>query len=160
MSASPSRPHRPWEDAMSVRANNAMQQVIALYEALGRNNLAPLYDALDDHVIWELYAPTQLPFAGVWRGRAGVSRFFSAIFGAVQDNTFDMREFVVMGDRVVAIGRHHGSGRSSGRPFDVPVIHVWDLVGGRVTRWRCALDSAAVQEAILAPAPQDEPTQD
>ncbi len=136
---------------MSVRANNAMQQIIALYEALSRGALAPLYEALDSQVIWELYAPTQLPFAGVWRGRAGVSRFFSALFGAVLENTFDMREFVVMGDRVVAIGRHHGTGRATGRPFDVPVIHVWDLVGGRVTRWRCALDSASIQQALLDP---------
>jgi len=150
MSAHPSIPVRPWEDAMTVRSNNAMQQVMALYEAISRGALGALYDSLDEHIVWELYAPESLPFSGVWRGRVGVGRFMSALHAAVEDNHFDMREYVVMGERVVAIGRQRGIGRVSGRSFDIPVVHVWDLVGGRVTRWRCALDSGAMLEAMAA----------
>lgn len=152
MSATPSLPHGPWEDAMSVRSNNAMQQVMALYEAISRGALGALYEALDEHVVWELYAPGGLPFAGVWRGRAGVARFFDALDASVEDHAFEMREYVVTGDRVVAIGRQRGLGRQSGRRFDVAVIHVWDLVGGRVARWRCALDSGSVLDALLGEA--------
>lgn len=152
MSASPKLPFGPWEDAMSVRANNALQQVRALYEALSRGALGPLYEALDEAVVWEFYAPAALPFAGVWRGRADVARFWSALDLAL-DSRFEMREFVVMGERVVAIGRQSGVVRATGRAYDVPVIHVWELSSGRVTRWRCALDSGSVVEALQsAPA--------
>ena len=133
---------------MSVRSNNAMQQVMAIYEALSRGALGAVYEALDEHVVWELYAPDSLAFAGVFRGRAGVARFFDLLDHAVLEGAFDMREFVVGGERVVAIGRQRGIGRETGQPFDIPVIHVWDLVGGRVARWRCALDSGSLQGAL------------
>ena len=103
------------EDAMPLRSMQTLQRVKALYEAWGRGTYGPVFEALDEGVVWELFAPPELPFAGVWRGRSEVSRFFSALEGAVEDPQHPMDEFLVSGDRVVAIGRFMGRARRSGR---------------------------------------------
>ena len=141
------------DDAMPLRSMQTLQRVKALYEAWGRGAYGPVFEALDEGVVWELFAPPELPFAGVWRGRSEVSRFFSALEGAVEDPQHPMDEFLVSGDRVVAIGRFMGRARRSSLLFDTPCIHVWDLSQGRVARWRCSLDSAALVKVVLAPNP-------
>lgn len=140
------------DDAMPLRSMQTLQRVKALYEAWGRGAFGPVFEALDEGVIWEMFAPPELPFGGVWRGRSEVSRFFSALEGAVEDPQLPMSEFVVSGDRVVAIGRFMGRARRSRLLFDTPCVQIWDLNQGRVARWRCSLDSAQLVDAVLAPS--------
>lgn len=149
MSAEPASSARTTlDDAMPLRSMQTLQRVKALYEAWSRGALGPVFEALDEGVVWELFAPATLPFAGPWRGRAEVARFVSALEGAIETPQFFMEDFVVSGDRVVAIGRLQGRGRRSGRDIDLPTMHVWDLSQGRITRWRCSLDSAGLIDAL------------
>ena len=149
MSAEPASSARTTlDDALPMRSMQTLQRVKALYEAWGRGALGPVFEALDEGVTWELFAPAALPFAGTWRGRSEVSRFFTALEAAIEAPRHTMDDFVVSGDRVVAIGRLQGRARRSGRALDLPAMHVWELYQGRVVRWRCALDSAGLIDAL------------
>lgn len=149
MSAEPATPARnSLDDAMPLRSMQTLQRVKALYEAWGRGALGPVFEALDENVTWELFAPAALPFAGTWRGRMEVSRFFTALEAAIEGPQHPMVDFVVSGDRVVAIGRVQGKARRSGRSFDLPTMQLWELYQGRVVRWRCVLDSASLMDAL------------
>ena len=150
MSPASTSPRSALEDILPVRAMNALQIVKAVYEALGRGALGAALDALDERVSWELYAPNSVPFAGIWRGRAGVVRYFAELSASVDIQTEQLSEFVATGDRVVAIGRLEGRVQGTSLVFNTPITHIWELSGGRITRWRCLLDSAQVAACFLA----------
>ena len=58
------------EDAMPLRSMQTLQRVKALYEAWGRGTYGPVFEALDEGVVWELFAPPELSFAGIRRETA------------------------------------------------------------------------------------------
>jgi uncharacterized protein len=49
---------------------------------------------------------------------------------------------------VVVLGRYRGRAKGSGKPLDVPFVHVWTVRGGRATRFRQFLDTAGWIEAL------------
>lgn len=142
----PLRPQK--DDLLPVRTLNALQMVRALYEALGRDTQTLLLETLEPAVTWELYAPPTVPFAGARSGRGGVRDFFRTLHVSTEGLQLTMEELMAMGDSVVATGRISGRVRSTGRSFDSPTTQIWNLHEGRITRWRCFLDSAAVAAAF------------
>jgi hypothetical protein len=53
-------------------------------------------------------------------------------------------------DRIAVIGRGHGTIKSTGRGFDVPIMHLWGFQDGLAVRLEIVLDVPAMQ-AALAP---------
>src|SRR3546814_9621077 len=48
------------------------------------------------------------------------------------------------GDRVVVVGRTHGTVNANGAPFDIPVVHVWTLHEGRAAAFEAYIDTPAM----------------
>lgn len=48
----------------------------------------------------------------------------------------------------MAIGRTHGEVVHNGKPFDVPIVHVWEVREGKVTRFHSHIDHAVMLAAI------------
>jgi hypothetical protein len=146
----------PLDGFVPVRSLNAVQVVRAVYEAQSRGALAGVLDALEEGVEWEVYAPEAVPFAGLHRGRAGVTRYLSERDRALEDVDETMTEFVGSHDRVVAIGRLRARIRGTDLHFETATTHVWDLRDGHVTRFRGFFDSATVAAAFEAARSREE----
>ena len=57
-------------------------------------------------------------------------------------------EFLEAGDEVVVLGRYRGTAKQTGKPLDVPFVHVWSLRDGKAWRFRQFLDTAGWVAAL------------
>ena len=55
------------------------------------------------------------------------------------------------GDSVIVEGRYSGTYKPTGKSIDVQVCHVWDVKGGKVTRFQQYVDTAKLQAAMGVP---------
>ena len=92
-------------------------------------------ERIDPDVIWDVSA-TALPGAGVYRGHAGVERFFVEWLGAWESPTVENLEMIDAGDSVVSVFRWAGRGRTSGVRTQRDFFAVYDFRDGRIVRYR------------------------
>jgi ketosteroid isomerase-like protein len=50
----------------------------------------------------------------------------------------------------VAVVRYTGTGKSTGKELDLPVVHVWDVRDGKLARFRQFMDTARFLEVVPA----------
>lgn len=110
--------------------DDALEVVIAAYEALSRRDLDGLDDLLDPTI--EIVDP-DLPGGGSFRGAAGARRFVQQWLDAFEELDVQIERLVRVRDLVVACV--HQRGRSTmGVPVELRDGHVWTIAGGKATR--------------------------
>ena len=81
-----------------------------------------------------LRAPTG-PIEGEYRGSDGIRRYFAGIEDVAPDFRLDAVSVDALDDsRVIGRLRVTATGRASGVPIDLPVMTVYELVGGKISR--------------------------
>jgi ketosteroid isomerase-like protein len=121
------------------------------YAAFGRGDVQAILDRLDDSVAWTAVygAGPQVPQGGERRGKAAVADFFKQLPSQVTFSTFEPREFIATGNKVVALGHYVGK-TPVGKSFDLDFAMVFTLRNGKVERFQEFTDSAAVNSAYTA----------
>lgn len=122
--------------------------VRAVYDAWARGDGEYVLEHVDAAI--EIVETPRLPWGGVHAGPAGVRRFLGARAARV-DARFAVERLVPSGDRIVAVGRSHGTVRDGGAAFDVPAVHVWTLRDARVLRFEAHVDLPAMLAALGTP---------
>jgi ketosteroid isomerase-like protein len=75
------------------------------------------------------------PDNGTYVGRDAAARWYESWFTKFTDDyVFEVEELREVGDAVVAIVRHHGTGRASGVPVEAETANVYWLRDGLVVR--------------------------
>jgi uncharacterized protein len=118
------------------------------YEAFARGDMEGVVADMDEAIEW--HQAQGLPHGGLYRGLAEVRR---AIFDPLDEEWWDefaadADDFLDAGDHVVVIGRYRGRAKETGKPLDVPFVHVWTWRGGKAIRFRQFLDTAGWVEAL------------
>ena len=131
-------------------ATDPLGVVQALYDAMDRRDVPAVLGHLDDHVQWEMHGPDTLPTAGLRIGKGEVERFFGDLDRMFERVVFEITDLFAKDDRVLALGFEHGVVRASSVRYESPLCHVWTVRRGKVARWRCFVDSAAVMAACAA----------
>lgn len=121
------------------------------YAAFSRSDVQAILDRLDDGIVWKgLYgAGPHVPSAGERRGKAQVAEFFKQVADNVNFSTFEPKEFIADGDKVIALG-HYTATTPIGKAFDSDFAMVFTLRNGKVTAFQEFTDSAAVNAAYTA----------
>jgi uncharacterized protein len=57
-------------------------------------------------------------------------------------------EYLDAGDVIIALGNYHGTYKTTGKSMTAAFAHVYDVRGGRITRYRQYTDTAKVREAM------------
>jgi uncharacterized protein len=127
---------------------NPVSLVQSLYAAFGRGDVPFLLDAVTEDVDWTLFGPTSIPYAGNFKGRDGVGRFFSLLGGSLEFQAFEPRKFISEGDTVVVLGRERATVRATGRVFDVEWVHVFVVRDGKAAKFTEYTNSADVAAAF------------
>ena len=133
---------------MSEQENVAV--VRRAYENFKGGDIRGILDSLTDEVDWRLPDIEHVPFAGGRKGRERVGNFFSELADAQEVISFEPREFVAQGDKVVALGSERGRVRATGKTFDNPWALVFTLRDGLITEFRGYEDTGAVAAAFRA----------
>lgn len=108
------------------------------YEAFDRGDVATVISAMSSDI--ELNVPQVLPQGGTAKGHEEVGQFFERLATKWQEFGIDIDALVESGDRVLAIGRAHGTldGVETGYGF----VHSWTVRDGALARFDEYVDPA------------------
>jgi ketosteroid isomerase-like protein len=110
-------------------------------DAYNRRDATALIEELDPAVEWH---PALLVMLGgeatVYRGHEGVRELLRDIDDTLAEIHVEFSEIRDPGDQIVAIGRIHTRGKTSGALTESPLGYVADFREGKVTRIRTYLD--------------------
>ena len=89
------------------------------------------------------------PGGGSWRGpQAVIDGVFKGNDSRWEGFAFDAKEFLDGGSSVVVVGTYRGKHRVSGKSFTAPTVHIYDIAGGKVTRFRQFTDTKVMWDAV------------
>lgn len=119
-----------------------------LYEAFGKGDINTIIDHLASQFVWRFDAPSTVPFAGDFKTPDEVRRgFFGSLAETQKDQAVKPEEFIARDDNVVMIGRYSAVVTATNKRIDVPLVHVFSIQNGKVTRYLNFTDSATIAEA-------------
>ena len=131
---------------MNESANIATIQ--RLYADFGRGDIPAVLAALDPEVDWINAGPSTIAYAGARHGLAQVREFFTTLDASIAVQTFEPRELIAQGDRVVALGHWTGRVKATGREYASDWAMAWTVVDGRVTAFQSYEDTHAIATAF------------
>ena len=127
---------------MGEQAN--VHVVEGMFSSLQRGDLAGVLDRLSDDVEWRIAGPSELPYAGIHRGRDEVEKFFQNFGQAAEFEVFEPREYLAKGDKVVVLGHERQRVKASGRVVETDWAMVFTLRDGRIAQFRNYVDTRDV----------------
>ena len=131
---------------MSADENTRLAQ--SAYEAFGRGDMAALAEVMADDIEWVNPGdPDDDPNAGTFKGKEAVLGWFGGLASTLDFTTFEPREFIAQGDKVVSIVYAEATVRSTGRSVVQDEAHVWTFRGGKLARFQIYFDTAAAAAA-------------
>jgi len=123
-----------------------IQTIQNLYTVFFRQDL-PTILALTSPDIHIEQSP-ELPWGGTYHGHAGLQQFFSALRTHLENRALPIDRYLDSGTHVIAIGRTQGLIRANGKPFDVPLAHVWELKDGKAISFRPFIDNPTMKKCL------------
>jgi ketosteroid isomerase-like protein len=118
------------------------------YENFKGGNIGGILDSVTDEVDWRLPEMEGVPFAGGRRGRESVGGFFSQLAESQESVSFEPREFVAQGDKVIALGTYLWRVKKNGREYGGDWAHVFTVRDGKIAGFHEYMDSAAASAAF------------
>jgi uncharacterized protein len=118
-----------------------VEKVEELYGALSKRHVGTFMMLMAEEV--EIVQSSELPWGGVYRGHEGARQFLGKLAEHI-DSRLEIESFIDAGEHVVAIGRTVGQTRATKLEFNIPVVHVWTLRDGQVTRFEPYIDNATM----------------
>ena len=130
-------------------AEESIDVVRGIYEALGRGDVVAVLGAMADDVVW--HEAAGMPYGGVYHGGEAVAEnVFGPIMRDIPNFAVVPEEFVGSGDTVAVVVRYTGTGRATGKQLDLPVVHVWNVRDRKIARFRQFIDTAIFREVVPA----------
>ena len=134
---------------MSEKDN--VQMVEKAYNAFKRGDIKAVLNTLAEDVEWISPGPPDvMPAAGTRRGRQAVAEFFATVSEQEDIEVFEPQEFIAQGNKVVAILEYRSRVKATGRIAETSLVHVFDIAGGKVKRFREFFDTASVLPAFTS----------
>lgn len=122
-----------------------VEVVQRIYDAFERRDLGVVVDLITPDI--EIVQSEEIPWGGTYRGQDEMWDFFGKLLKNITSKV-TVERFIDAGDDVVAIGWTRGTINETGRPFDVPVAHLWHLRDGRAARVMFCIDNPTMRAAL------------
>jgi ketosteroid isomerase-like protein len=115
------------------------------YDAFNRRDIDSYLETMAADV--EVF-PRQAAMEGVYRGHAGIRRWWADLLDVFPDFTVEVIEVRDLGDMTLAALRFHGHGGDSESPFDVAVWQLAEVSDAKCVRWRTLRSEAEALEGV------------
>lgn len=130
---------------MSVEAN--IQIMRECYDSYRSGDVDALLERFDDDVYLIMPEIENVPYGGIWHGKAAAAKFFELLTLTEELTDFEACEFIAQGDRVAVVGRMTSTVRSTGRHFSTEFVHIHTVVNNLVRNFSLYFDTARVLRA-------------
>ena len=118
------------------------------YENFTRGEINALLGQFSDDIEWRQPGVEGAPLYRERHGREQVAEFFAELDAAEEVVTFEPREFIAQGDRVVVLGRYRFSVRETARQYESEWAHVFTVRDGKIATFQEYMDTAALRAAF------------
>ncbi len=136
---------REQEQALHAFARSPLHVVRRVYAAYARRDGSQALALMAPDVV--IRQSETLPWGGTYRGREEAGAFLAKLTAAVE-SLVEVERYLETGADIVAIGRTRGTARATGRSFDAPVVHVWNVRDGAVTLFHALVDEPPIRAAL------------
>ena len=139
----------PASAAMSQQDNLAIVQ--AIYDAVGRGDVAAILDRVTDDVDWSAEAASNAaPWHGPRPGKPGVANFFSELASSIEILEFTPHSFAAGQDDVHLLVEFTFRSISTGREASMTMHHYWRIRDGKVDHFRGSEDTEQTARVFAA----------
>ena len=123
-----------------------------LYDAFGRGDIPSVLGVMSADIRWhQAESNPYRPSGEAWVGPDAVLNNLFMRLGAEWDGfTVHTKSFHDAGDSVIVEARYTGTFKPTGKSMDTQVCHVWDVKGGKVTRFQQYVDTAKLHDVMGA----------
>ena len=129
---------------MSEQNKAIVQQA---YNNFKTGDIEGLLNLMSDDISWTLPEMEGVPFAGKRTGRASVAEFFDSVGSSQDVLSFEPRELIAEGDKVIALGSYSWRVKANGREFGCDFAHVWTIQDGKAVVFQEYMHSAVAVSA-------------
>ncbi len=118
------------------------------YASLAKGDVPAVVAIMDEKIEWTEAEGFPL-YNGTFVGPQAVVEGVFMRLGEIGDNfSVKVDQVVAEGDTVVVLGTYSWNHKGSGTPAEVKMAHVWNLDGGKLTRFQQHVDTARVLDLI------------
>jgi uncharacterized protein len=117
------------------------------YQHFKSGNIPALLDMLSDTVEWVFPDLKGVAVTGTRRGRKEVADFYTKLAETQETLSFEPREFVAQGDKVVVLGHYAFRVKATGRKFESDWAEVFTIKNGKIARFQEFANTAAAIDA-------------
>jgi uncharacterized protein len=118
-----------------------------VYDSFAHGDVPAVLGAFASEIHWT--EAEGFPYGGIYTGPGEILENVFMRLGTEWDGFAAVpHDFVVQGDRVVALGRYSGRYKATGKAFSAPFAHVWTLRNGKAVTFQQYTDTALVQAAL------------
>lgn len=118
------------------------------YERYKAGDISGLMEHLDEDIDLTVPEIENVPYGGIWHGRAAVEKFFEIVESSQEITDYEPREYIAHGDRVVVLGRSTSTVRATGRHYSTEWVHVHTMKNRMITSFAEFFDTAAALRAF------------
>jgi ketosteroid isomerase-like protein len=125
-----------------------MQEALmrSVAKAFENGDLQPLFDALDDNVVWKTASVPDdaFRFGGQYSKRIGVTEVLSRISVAYVFRRFEPVEIVAARDLVWGLFQVEADYRPTGKPINIEIAIRWRVKNNKIIEHQAFLDTASL----------------
>lgn len=134
------------------------QSVMRAYDLFKKRDIPGMVAMCADDVEWSYGEVENVPFAGIFHGRDGVTDYFSKMMQSVEVQSFQPETFVAEGDKVIVTGKVRATVRATGIAYEDNWVHIFTVKDGKFLGMEQRHDTAAIQAAFMPPLPSSAPS--
>lgn len=136
--------------AATAAPTSNLAVVQRLYAAFETGDVEAIAALATDDLEWSIPGPPTVPFAGMFRGKEGIRRFFTIAVETLNVVEQRLDGFITDGDRVAALGYEDMQVKATGRHYRTTWVHLYTFRDGKIAKFEEFVDTAA-QAAAFAP---------
>jgi ketosteroid isomerase-like protein len=121
-----------------------IETVHAFYAALGQGDAPAALGLMTGDIEWNTMWHYKVDGRGPQKVADGLLKPLMAEWSSF---ALTPAEYIAEGNIVVSLGRFSGVHSASDKPVDAAYAHIWDVVDGKIQRFRQYIDTLAVWEA-------------
>ena len=118
---------------------NTVQQI---YADFGQGDIPSILNVLADDVVFKQPTAGPSPLAGTYHGPGQVGEWFGKMDELTETQSFEPREFIAQGDKVVALGYYKFLAKPTGKTWESEWAMAWTFREGKEAEFQFFGDTA------------------
>ncbi|MEP7242721.1 MAG: nuclear transport factor 2 family protein [Gammaproteobacteria bacterium] len=125
-----------------------LKVIETLYAAFEKGDVEAIVALMDDSVEWVAPGPAIIPFAGTFKGKEGIRRFFTMAVERLEVRDQKVTGFLSKRGLVAALGFEDMLVKSTGKTYRSNWVHLYTLRHGKIVKFEEFVDTAAQAAAF------------